>query len=159
MLHIIFKRLSILRQIQKGQIWNLWVRCAEWADVLIAALNQAVRQAARKTFCFPCSLNLGQAVVLVFLYCKILHVSPLNCYLPIMWVPSNITKDENENSELAVTFCVLSFFFSLKNVMHGVMSGLQVFEGQKSWNPSCFRPGVEGNEKANYSEDISCCVR
>lgn len=97
-----------------------------------------MRQAARKTFCFPCSLNLGQAVVLVFLYCKILHVNPLNCYLPIMWVPSNITKDENENSELAVTFCVLSsqlFFFSLKNVMHyhtGVMSGLQVFEGQKS---------------------------
>lgn len=63
-----------------------------------------------------------------------MHVNPLLCYILIMWLVSNIiTKDENENSELAFTFCMFSSqlaFFLKKNLMYchtGVMSGLQMF--------------------------------
>lgn len=63
-------------------------------QMFLAALSQEAGQAAGQTFCFPCSLNSGWAVVLVLLYCKILHVNPLNSCLPIMWRVSDTTKDE-----------------------------------------------------------------
>lgn len=74
------------------------------------SLDQEVRQEAGKAPCFPCSLNLGRAVVLVLLYCKTLCVNPLNRSLLVVWLVSNRTKDENEYCELAFIFCAPRFF-------------------------------------------------
>lgn len=89
------------------QILHLWVKHA--GDVPSSALNQEARQATPRAPCFTCSLNLGQAVVLVPLCCTVRHVNPLGCCLPTAQLVSNIiTEDGNENSKLAFTFCMLN---------------------------------------------------
>lgn len=60
---------------------------------------------------------------------------------------------------------LLSFFvhlvFSFRSLMHyhtGVISGLQTCFGGKELK-SLLLPVMGGDEEANYSENISCCVR